>query len=65
MKPEIKFENGKLVASVKVGVDVDNDGINSVGADVTIYLDAKEVVTEIIKTEIPSWLKDLLERKSE
>jgi len=65
MKPEIKYENGMLVASIKVGVDTDKDGINAIGADVTVYIDPKEAVTEIIKTEVPQWLKDLLAKKGE
>lgn len=60
MKPEIKYENGMLVAKAQVGVDTDRDGIMSAGAKVELFIDAKEAVNEIIKQEIPQWLKDLL-----
>lgn len=60
MKPELKYENGKLLAKAEVGVDTDKDGQNSVGAKVEIYIDAKEAVAEIIKSGVPEWMKDML-----
>lgn len=64
MKPELKYEDGKLIAKVAVGLDTDKDGENAVGADVLIYIDAKEAFAEILKQELPSWLKDLLSKFS-
>ncbi len=60
MKPELKYEEGKLLAKVDVGVDTDKDGQNAVGAEVKIYIDAKEAVAEIIKSGAPQWLKDMI-----
>ena len=60
MKPQLKYENGKLLAMADVGVDTDKDGQNAVGAKVEIYVDAKEAVAEIIKSGVPQWLKDML-----
>lgn len=62
MKPELKYENGKLVAKASVGVDTDKDGQMSVGAEVTLFVDAQEAVAEILKQGIPQWMKDLLEK---
>lgn len=64
MTPELKYEEGKLIAKVSVGLDTDKDGVKSVGADVVIFIDAKEAFSEIIKQEIPQWLKDLLSKFS-
>ena len=64
MKPQITYENGKLVAKASVGVDTDKDGINAVAASVTVEIDAKEAVTEIIKNEVPEWLKNLIAAKA-
>jgi hypothetical protein len=60
MKPELKFENGMIVAKAVTGVDADKDGQHSIKAEVVLTIDAKEAVSEIIKNEIPQWLKDLL-----
>jgi len=60
MKPELKYENGKLVAKAAVGVDTDKDGQNAIGAEVVVYVDAKEAVAEIIKSGAPDWLKAML-----
>ena len=60
MKPQLKYENGKLLAMAEVGVDTDKDGQSAVGAKVEIYVDAKEAVAEIIKSGVPQWLKDML-----
>lgn len=62
MKTELKFEDGKLIAKAVVGLDKDQDGEMSVGADIVLFIDAKEAVAEIIKQEIPQWLKDLLSK---
>jgi hypothetical protein len=62
MKPELKFEGGLLIAKAMTGVDADKDGQHSIKAEVVLTIDAKEAVSEIIKNEIPQWLKDLLEK---
>lgn len=64
MKPELTYENGMLVAKAQVGVDTDKDGQMSAGAEVKMFIDAKEAFSEIIKQEIPQWMKDLLAKKS-
>lgn len=63
MKPEIKYEDGKIVATASVAVDADKDGKPSVSASVVVEIDAMEAVNEIIKKEIPEWLKNLLAGK--
>lgn len=63
MKPEIKYENGKIVAKAAVGVDTDKDGTFAVSAAVEVQIDAVEAVNEIIKNEVPAWLKDLIAKK--
>lgn len=63
MKPEIKYENGKIVAKAAVGVDTDKDGAFAVSAAVEVQIDAVEAVNEIIKNEVPAWLKDLIAKK--
>jgi hypothetical protein len=60
MKPELKYENGLLIAKAFTGVDADKDGIHSVKAEVILTIDAKEAVTEILKNEIPQWFNDLV-----
>lgn len=60
MKPELKYEGGKLIASASVGVDSDKDGQQSAGVEVKMFIDAQEAVAEIIKQEVPAWLKDLV-----
>lgn len=62
MKPELKYENGKLIAKGSVGIDTDKDGEFSVGLSAEMFIDAKEAVAEIIKAGIPQWMKDLLEK---
>jgi hypothetical protein len=63
MKPELKYENGKLVANASVGVDTDKDGVQAVSLKAVLEIDAMEAVNEIIKNEIPEWLKKLLAGK--
>lgn len=65
MKPELKYEDGKLIASAAVGVDSDKDGQLAAGVEVKMFLDAKEAVAEIIKQEIPEWLKNLISKKEQ
>ena len=64
MVPQIRYHNGILTASAKIIVDSDKDGVASVATEFIISLDAKEVINEIIKNEVPQWLKDILEKKS-
>ena len=63
MKPELKYENGKLLAKTEVGIDTDKDGQNAVGAKFEMYIDGKEAVAEIIKSGVPQWLKDMLPKE--
>jgi len=63
LKPSLKYVDGKLIASASVGVDTDNDGINAVSASISVEIDAKEAVTELVKDGAPQWLKDLLQGK--
>jgi hypothetical protein len=62
-KPEMKYEDGKLVVDASAQVDADKDGKPSVSASVKIEIDAMEAVSEIIKKEVPEWLKGLLAGK--
>lgn len=55
----LKFENGKLIGDVSVGIDSDKDGIQSVALVASIQVDAEEAISEVFKSE-PQWLKDLL-----
>ena len=64
MKPEIKYEDGKLIAKMEVGVDKNEDGQMSAGAEVKMYIDAKEAVEEIISQGVPEWLKNLIDQKA-
>jgi hypothetical protein len=64
MKPELKYENGLLIAKAFTGVDGDKDGVYSVKAEVVLTIDAKEAVTEILKNEVPQWLNDLIAKFS-
>lgn len=63
MKPELKYENGMLKATVIGGLDTDADGILSAGAKVEMFIDAQEAVNEIVKQEVPAWLKELIAAK--
>jgi hypothetical protein len=65
MKPEMKYENGKLLVSASAGVDSDKDGQMAVKASISIEIDAMEAVGEMIKQDVPQWLKDLLAKKGE
>jgi hypothetical protein len=62
-KPEMKYEDGKLKISASAGVDSDKDGQSSVKASLQIEVDAMEAIGEIVKNEVPQWLKDLLKSK--
>lgn len=64
MKPELKYENGKLMVKAAVGVDADKDAVNSVELALEISIDAMEAVNEMIKGEVPQWLKDLVASKA-
>lgn len=64
-KPQLKYEEGKLKASFSAGLDMDKDGQSSVGAEINVFIDAKEAVAEIVKDGAPDWLKDLLGAKAE
>ncbi len=63
MKPEIKYENGKIVAKASTMVDADKDGQAALTASVVVEIDAAEAVGEIIKNEVPEWLKKLIASK--
>jgi hypothetical protein len=62
-KPQLKYENGKLIAKAEVGIDGDKDGKNSVSLKAELEIDAFEAVNEIIKDGAPQWLKDLIKSK--
>lgn len=55
----VKFENGKLIGDVSVGIDSDKDGVQSLSLVASIQMDAEEAISEIFKNE-PQWLKDIL-----
>lgn len=63
-KPTLKYADGKLIASAEIGLDLDHDGKNSVGASINVEIDAMEAVGEIVKDGAPQWLKDLISSKS-
>lgn len=63
MKPEITYQDGKIIAKASVGVDTDKDGAFAVSASMEVQIDAVEAVNEIIKNEVPAWLKDLIAKK--
>ena len=63
MKPELKYEAGKLIAKASVGVDTDKDGVEAIKASIEVEIDAMEAVGEMIKNEVPEWLKSLLAGK--
>lgn len=60
MKPEMKMEDGVLKVFAVAGVDTDKDGQQAIGLKVELFLDAKEVVAEIVKQETPQWLRDIV-----
>lgn len=62
LKPELKYNQGKLIAKASVGVDTDGDGLHAVSASVMVEIDAKEAVNEIVKEGAPQWLKDLVNK---
>lgn len=60
VKPEIKFQAGKLEIAVKgLALDADKDGLESVAAEVKVVVDAAEVIGEILKKDI-SWLNAII-----
>lgn len=62
-KPELKYDQGKLIAKGSLGIDTDGDGQNSVALSIALEIDAKEAVSEIVKSGVPQWLKDLLPKE--
>jgi len=64
MKPELKYENGKLVIKASIGVDNDHDGKSSLAVGLQVEVDAVEAIGEIMKDEVPGWLKDLVAAKA-
>ena len=62
MKPELKYEDGKLKAKIEVGVDSDKDGILAAGLASEFFIDAKEALNEIFKSGIPEWAKKIIEK---
>ncbi len=63
MKPQIKYEGGKIFAQGIAALDSDKDGKAAVTIAVEVQIDAMEAVSEIIKNEVPEWLKTLLAGK--
>jgi hypothetical protein len=63
-KPQIKYEDGKLIVNAEVGVDTDHDGKNAVGLKAELHIDAMEAVGEIVKNEVPEWLKALINKQA-
>ena len=63
MKPQIKYENGKIIAEGITSVDSDKDGKAALSIHLQVQIDAMEAVSEIIKNEVPEWLKTLLAGK--
>lgn len=61
MKPELKYEAGKLVAKVAMGVDGDKDQVNAMELELAVKIDVLEAITEIAKTDLP-WLKEIIEK---
>lgn len=59
MKPEYKFENGKLIAKFGAGVDADKDAVMSAEIALELKIDVLEAMTEIAKTDLP-WLKEII-----
>lgn len=59
VKPEVKFEQGKLLIKAEHAVDTDGDGKPSAEVSVGLKLDAAEVVSEIAKKDLP-WLEALI-----
>lgn len=62
MKPELKYEEGKIKAKIAVGVDSDKDGVFSAGITSEFFIDAKEAVSEVFKSGIPDWAKKIIEK---
>lgn len=62
MKPEMKYEDGKLVVKAQAGVDTDKDGQQALSASIVVEIDAMEAVSEIVKNEVPEWLKKLVNK---
>lgn len=62
MKPELKYEEGKLKVKIEVGVDSDKDGILAAGLASEFFIDAKEALNEIFKSGIPDWAKKIIEK---
>lgn len=61
MKPELKFEGGKLLVKAAHAVDTDKDGVSAVEAAIELKIDALEAITEIAKKDLP-FLKAILEK---
>lgn len=59
MESKVKFEGGKIVATLSDGVDSDKDGVRSAEADLTVRIDLAESINEAFKTD-PEWLKGVL-----
>lgn len=62
-KPVLKYVDGKLVIMGAFSVDADKDLKPSAKISLALELDAIEAVGEIVKNEIPQWLKDLISSK--
>lgn len=59
VKPEMKFENGKIVVSVSAQLDTDKDGVPSAETSLVQKIDLAEAVNEAFKTDA-QWVIDLV-----
>jgi len=59
MKPEIKFEEGKLKVAAAYAVNTDGDEKVAANIAVQVELDAAEIISEIAKKDYP-WLEAIL-----
>jgi hypothetical protein len=62
-KPSLKYVDGNIVATMSVGLDMDQDQVNSVTAEIDVKINAMEAVSEVIKDGVPEWLTNLLSKK--
>lgn len=60
MKTGLKFESGKIVATLADGIDADKDGVMAAEAEIGIKIDLAEAINEAFKTDA-SWLKGIIE----
>jgi hypothetical protein len=58
-KPEIKFEDGKLILKAGYAIDADQDQKAAAKIDLVVELDPAEIVSEIAKKDL-GWLDALI-----